>query len=144
MRKILVLALLLLFPTLAFAQGTTACATDTSATELLAFMNRHAFSGDHQTIDDVPDSTETSGLGDRATIVREEMVCRQAAAPYTEAATTSNLPAPDLSGGLTVAMVDNFHFILGPASAGTRRLVVVADESWNIVALFNLYGESGG
>lgn len=147
MRRRILLAALLMVPSILASQATSsaACATDsTLVTELRAFMNRHAFSGDHQTLDDVPDSTTSSGMGDRATIVRDEATCRLALQPYAEAVSTDAEPVSTIPAGVAVASVDNFYFVLAPDTAPGPQMVVVTDDQWKTFALFDLYGRTGG
>lgn len=147
MRRSMLLAALLMVPSVLASQATasTACAADsTLIAELRDFMNRHAFSGDHQTLGDMPDSTASSGMGDRATIVRDEAICRQALRPYTEAVFNGTEPVSTVQAGVAVANVDHFYFVLAPEAAPGPQMVVVTDEQWKLVALFDLYGRTGG
>lgn len=147
MRRSILLAALLMLPSVLVSQAppSAACATDsTLVAELRAFMNRHAFSGDHQTLDDVPDSTTSSSMGDRATIVQDEAACRQALQAYVEAVSTEQVPVSAVPGGVVVAYVDDFYFVLAPAAAPGPQMVVVTDDQWKLFALFDLYGRTGG
>lgn len=148
MRRRILLTAFLMIPSVLASQSAApsgACATDSTLTaELRAFMNRHAFSGDHQTLDDVPDSTTSSGMGDRATIVQDGTVCQQALQPYADAVSTEAEPATTLPASVAVARVDDFYFILAPEAVAGPQVVVVTDDQWKVFALFDLYGKAGG